>query len=88
MDRSGIEYQAQTFSFGKGVCQIDNEPAQYSACFPANGPFWALFIETSGSWTSATKGYTDATIHDKEALGWHYVKQSDANPGPPPLATQ
>ena len=27
MDESGLEYQTQTFSFGKAVCQIDNEPA-------------------------------------------------------------
>lgn len=87
MDKSGIEYQAQTFSFGKAVCQVDNEPAQYSACFPQNEPYWALFIETGGAWASATNGYTDAKLHDKEALGWHYVKAADPSPAPPPLAT-
>jgi hypothetical protein len=86
MDKSGIEYQAQTFSFGKAVCQVDNEPAQYSACFPQNQPYWALFIETGGAWVSATKGYTDVKLHDKEALGWHYVQAADPSPAPPPLA--
>jgi hypothetical protein len=88
MDQSGIEFQAQTFSFGKAVCQVDNEPAQYSACFPQNQPYWALFIETGGAWTAAATGYTDAKLHDKEALGWHYVQASDASPAPPPLAKQ
>jgi hypothetical protein len=87
MDQSGIEYQAQTFSFGKAVCQVDNEPAHYSVCFPQNQPYWALFIETGGAWTSAANGYTDAKLHDNEALGWHYV-QSNASPAPPPLAKQ
>lgn len=88
MDQSGIEFQAQTFSFGKAACQIDKEPAQFSTCLTQKGPYWSLFVETGGAWTSATKGYTDANLHDKEALGWHYVQQSDANPAPPPLAKQ
>ena len=88
MDQSGVEFQAQTFSFGKAVCQVDNEPAQFSTCFPANQPFWALFIESGGAWTSATASYTEAKLRDKEALGWHYVAQSAASPAPPPLAKQ
>ncbi len=86
MDQSKIEYQTQTFSFGKGVCQIDNEPKQYSECFPRNQPYWALFVETGGAWAVAQTGYTAVTVHDKDALGWHYVQSSDQNPAPPPLA--
>jgi hypothetical protein len=89
MDQSGIEYLAQTTTSGKAVCQVDKEPAQFSTCFPQNQPYWALFIETGGTWTMAPRGLSDATLHDKEALGWHYVKyvpQSD--PSPPPLANQ
>ena len=86
MDQSGIEYQAQTFSFGKAVCQLDNEPAQFTKCFPDNKPYWSLFIETGGAWASAANGFTDAKVHDKEALGWHYVQQTDPSPAPPPLA--
>ena len=88
MDKSGIEYQAQTFSFGKAVCQVDNEPAQFSKCFPQNAPYWALFIETGAVWASATAGYTEAKLHDKEALGWHYVQAADPSPAPPPLPKQ
>ncbi len=86
MDQSGIEYQAQTFSFGKAVCQLDNEPAQFTKCFPDNKPYWSLFIESGGAWASAANGFTDAKVHDKEALGWHYVQQTDPSPAPPPLA--
>ena len=86
MDQSGIEYQTQTFSFGKAVCQVDNEPAQYSACFATSGPNWALFVDTNGTWAEAQTAYTQVTLHDKEALGWIYT--AAASPAPPPLPQQ
>ena len=83
MDKSGIEYQTQTFSFGKAVCQVDNEPAQYAKCFADNGPNWVLFVASGGVWTLAQSAYTRVTLRDREALGWRYtVEQS---PAPPPL---
>jgi hypothetical protein len=88
MDQSTIRYQTQTFSFGKGVCAIDNEPAQYSECFPKDKPYWSLFIETSGAWAAAPTGYTAINLHDQDALGWRYVESSDPNPAPPPLAKE
>jgi hypothetical protein len=88
MDKSGIKYQFQKFSFGSAVCQIDNEPAQYSQCLPQNQPYWALFIESGGTWTQAQSGYTDTVLHDKEALGWHYVQAADPSPAPPPAAKE
>jgi hypothetical protein len=86
MDQSGVEFQAQTFSFGKAVCQVDNEPTSYPKCFPDKQPYWALFVETGGAWASAANGYTQVNLHDKEALGWHYVQATDPSPAPPPLA--
>ncbi|HEY4889881.1 MAG TPA: hypothetical protein VIJ58_15080 [Candidatus Dormibacteraeota bacterium] len=86
MDQSDIQFQTQTFSFGKLACQIDHEPAQFSQCSPPNQPYWNLFIETSGAWKSASTGYTAITLNDKEALGWHYVQPTDPSPAPPPLA--
>jgi hypothetical protein len=83
MDESKVEYQTQTFNFGKAVCQLDNEPAQYSQCFGADGRYWALFIDTAGTWAVAQTGYTQVLLHDKEALGWLYT--SDQSPSPPPL---
>jgi hypothetical protein len=86
MDQSKVEYQTQTFSFGKAVCQIDNEPAQYTKCFADSGPNWTLFVDTGGAWTLAQTGYTQVTLHDKEALGWLYT--ADQSPSPPPLPKQ
>lgn len=88
MDQSGIEYQAQQFSFGSAVCQVDSEPAQYSQCFPQNKPYWSLFIETSGQWATSQNGYTQVTLHDKDALGWRYVPSTDQSPSPPPPAKE
>jgi hypothetical protein len=83
MDQSGIKYQTQTFSFGKAVCQIDSEPAQYSSCFASSGPNWLLFVDTGGTWAEAQTGYAQVTLHDKDALGWEYT--ADQSPSPPPL---
>lgn len=88
MDQSTIAYQTQTFSFGKAVCAIDNEPAQFSECFPKNKPTWSFWFETGGAWAGAQVGYTDIHLHDKEALGWHYMDSSNQNPAPPPLAKE
>jgi len=88
MDQSGIEYQAQTFSFGSAVCQVDNEPQQFTQCFPQNMPYWGLFIESKGTWTTAQNGYTQIVLNDKDALGWHYVQASDPSPAPPPPAKE
>jgi hypothetical protein len=88
MTQSGVEFQTQTFSFGKGACQVDNEPAQFSTCFPQNQPYWALFVEANGAWTLAAGSYDKTTLHDKDALGWHYVQVSDPSPAPPPLAKE
>lgn len=87
MDQSKVQYSAQTFSFGKAVCQVDKEPQTFTQCFPQNQPYWALFVETGGAWAEAQNGYTQVTLHDKDALGWHYVSAS-ATPGPPPLAKE
>ncbi len=88
MDESKIEYQKQTYSFGYGACQVDNEPAQFTECLPQNKPYWASFIETGGAWTSAQTAYNVINFHDKDALGWHYVDSSDQNPAAPPLAKE
>jgi len=85
MDQSGIQYLAHTVAAGKVVCQVDLEPQHVAECFPQNQPYWALFIEEGGRWTSAPGGYTDVRLHDGGAIGWHYVPSGDAAPAPPPL---
>jgi hypothetical protein len=88
MDQSGIEYQAHSVSSGKVVCQVDFEPKQFSQCFPQNQPYWALFVESGGKWTTAPGGFTDLRLHDKDAIGWHYVGATDPAPAPPPAAAE
>jgi hypothetical protein len=86
MDKSGVDYQTQTTSFGPAVCAIDSEPKAYDKCFNSNGPNWMLFIETGGSWAVAQTGFADpkVVLHDKDALGWRYIPY-DEHPSPPPL---
>ena len=84
MKESKIEYQAQTTSFGLGVCQIDHEPARFSECFPQGQPYWSLWVEGGGSWAMSQVGFSQVTLHDHEALGWHYVPQAGPSPAPPP----
>jgi len=86
MDESGISYQTQTFSFGLGVCAIDNEPSQFTQCFPQGKPYWSLFTEHAGAWTAAQSGFDQISLQDKDALGWRYVPAADQKPSPPPLA--
>jgi len=86
MDRSGINYQTQTFSFGLGVCAVDNEPAQFTQCFPQGKPYWSLFVEHAGAWTAAQTGFDQTSLVDRDALGWRYVPAADQSPSPPPLA--
>lgn len=84
MKQSGVEYQAQAFSFGKAVCQIDNEPKQFSECFPKDQPYWALYEQTQGQpWVQAQSGYAQVNLSDGDALGWRYTAAT-ASPAPPP----
>lgn len=85
MDRSGLQYEAQSVTTGKVVCQIDNEPSTFATCFPQNKPYWALFIEAGKKWSSASGGLSDVRLHDGEAIGWHYVPAGDPSPSPPPM---
>jgi hypothetical protein len=86
MKKSGVEYQAQAFSgVGKAVCQVDNEPSQFSECFPKDKPFWALYVSQSGGpWQQGQTAYTAVSLKNGDALGWEY-QSSTASPPPPPL---
>jgi hypothetical protein len=86
MDQSKIQFETQTFSFGKAACQIDNEPAQFTKCTAAGQPYWSLWVETATKWDYAQTAYTDVKVRDKEAIGWRYVQPTDPSPAPPPLA--
>lgn len=85
MKQSGIEYNTQTFSgLGKAVCQLDNEPAQFTECFPKDKPFWALLISTGGGpWTDASTGVSAVNLKNGDALGWQY-RAPTGSPSPLP----
>jgi hypothetical protein len=85
MDRSGLEYHAESVTSGKVVCQVDDEPASFTTCFPQNKPYWALFVMSGGKWSSALGGVSDVRLHDGEAMGWHYVQAGAASAAPPPM---
>jgi hypothetical protein len=85
MNTSGIKLSTQDFSFGKGVCAIDGEPAQYTQCFDPAKPYWALWSEKAGgSWEQAQVGYTQLQLADGDAIGWRYTQPTEASPSPPP----
>lgn len=85
MTKSGIKFSTQTFSgIGKGVCQMDGEPATFTECFPKDGPYWSLMVESGGAWADAQAGYTATNLKDGDALGWQY-RQPTGSPPPPPL---
>lgn len=85
MKDSGVELQSQTYSFGKAVCQLDNEPKSFTECLPKNAPYWSLFVyQKQGGWQTPQTGYTGVQVQDGGALGWRYVSATEASPSPPP----
>jgi hypothetical protein len=86
MDKSGVEYRATSLNSGMVVCQVDNEPRAFDQCSSQNQLYWALFVDVGGVWSRAPNGYTSVRLHSGDALGWHYVRASDAAPAPPPLS--
>jgi hypothetical protein len=95
LQASGLEIGTQSYgSLGTAVCQIDNEPAQYTTCFPASGSYWVLFISHPGSaWATSSHGVSNTTVADGDAVGFRYDPQAGADPPPPspagtcPMAT-
>ena len=85
LQTSGLEIGTQSFgSLGTGVCQIDNEPARYTTCFPATGSYWVLFLSRAGSaWTTSSVGASSATVADGDGVGFRYDPVSGADPPPP-----
>jgi hypothetical protein len=84
MTQSGLQVQAQQFSFGKAICQIDQEPASFTDCFPKNQPYWSLYTETAGGpWQQAQTGYTAINLKSGDGLGWRYTPAA-ASPAPLP----
>jgi hypothetical protein len=88
LEMSGIEYATATFGFGQAVCQIDNEPAYFSACLPPSPDlYWAMFVSRSGGpWAASNLGISSQTFADGDAEGFRYDPQT-GTAAPPPVAT-
>jgi hypothetical protein len=82
---SGIQYSTASYggSLGEAVCQIDNEPAQYTECLPSSGSYWVFFVATSsGTWTNSPQGVSRETVSDGDAVGFRYDPLAGADPAP------
>jgi len=84
LQASGIEYATDTFGgLGAAVCQIDNEPANYTQCLPASGSYWVFFISRGGSaWANSTQGVSNTTVGDADDVGFRYDPLAGADPPP------
>lgn len=84
LQASGIEYKTQTYGgLGAAVCQIDNEPANYTQCLPSSGSYWVFFVSRAGgAWTNSAQGVSNATVSDSDAVGFRYDPLGGADPPP------
>jgi hypothetical protein len=86
LEQAGIEVGTQRFSFGLGVCQVDNVPAHYVSCLPSGKPYWALFVaHGSGGWRPASTGISDITLKAGDSLGLRYDSPK-GNPAAPSVS--
>jgi hypothetical protein len=86
LELSGIEYATATLGgFGQAVCQIDNEPAHFSACLPPSpDPYWVLFVSRGGGpWTLSNLGISSQTFANGDAEGFRYDPQTGTAATPP-----
>jgi len=101
IQRSGMEYQAQTFgTMGSAICQLDGEPGAVPwNCF-GSGASWQYFHRQGASWQQSALGASSSVLHDGDMDGWHYAAGAAQPPAnlafatvcaspavPPPSAT-
>ncbi len=81
---SGIEYATASYGgLGEAVCQIDDEPASYTACLPSSGSYWVFFVSRGGgAWTSSPQGVSVETVGDGDDVGFRYDPLAGADPPP------
>ncbi|HET9849361.1 MAG TPA: hypothetical protein VFR68_12510 [Candidatus Dormibacteraeota bacterium] len=81
IQRSGVEYQAQTFgSMGSAICQLDNEPSSVpSDCF-GSGPYWQYSRRQAAGWQPSAIGASGSAVHDGDMDGWRYAAGSGQTP--------
>ena len=87
LEKSGIEFGTQKYSFGVAICQVDHVPAHYTQCLPSGQDYWALFLSKNGrTWTSPSVGVSDITVPPGGAIGLRYDPPT-GKPAPPPHPT-
>jgi hypothetical protein len=87
LSRSRVEAGTQNFSFGVGICQVDNVPAHYTKCFPTGQDYWAVFLSTDGRhWTSPSVGVSEIKVPPGGSLGLRYDPPT-GKAAPPPRPT-
>ncbi|HEY6468856.1 MAG TPA: hypothetical protein VI434_03735 [Candidatus Dormibacteraeota bacterium] len=81
---SSFEYATETYpGLGEAVCQIGNEPQQYTQCLPSSGSYWVFFTATSGrAWTGAAHGISTATVSNGDDVGFRYDALTGGDPAP------
>jgi hypothetical protein len=81
VQRSGLEYQAQSFgSMGSAICQLDYEPQDVpSSCF-GSGAYWQYFHRTPSGWAQSSVGASSWALHDGDMDGWRYASGAGQTP--------
>ncbi len=81
---SHIEYATESYgSLGEAVCQIADEPAQYTQCLPASGSYWVFFIaRAGGAWTNAPTGISGTALSNGDDVGFRYDPLTGSDPPP------
>ncbi|MGP8159788.1 MAG: hypothetical protein ACLQGJ_00995 [Candidatus Dormibacteria bacterium] len=84
LQASGLEYATAGYgALGDAVCQIDDEPAAYTACLPSSGSYWVIFVaRDGGGWQVAGSGISTETFASGDAEGFRYDPQDGADPPP------
>ncbi len=82
---SGVQTGTEAYGvLGTAICQIDNEPTQYTTCLPTSGNYWVLFIShAGGAWTNSAVGASNAKVSNGDDIGFRYDPQAGADPPPP-----
>jgi hypothetical protein len=84
LEKSGIQFGTQKFSFGVAICQVDHVPAHYTQCLPSGQDYWALFLSKNGrTWTTPSVGVSEITVPSGGSIGLRYDPPTGSPPPPP-----
>ena len=87
LDLSHVPYATADYgSYGKAVCQVQDEPQSYPpGCWTPSSFYWAMFVSRGGGgWQASSLGISTQTFGDGDAEGFRYESQSDSSTPPSP----